>query len=115
MPRGNSGSSSVCIAMYGIGPNRSATTGASSRNGLVAASPSSVCPDHMPSTATMGLPCTSSGRNGNGGAVVRLIASDNSSGCAGCRRTEAAEYVGRLVARVEDETGEAPSGRPRAP
>ena len=55
-----------------VGREQVGDTGPARRNGAVAASPASRSPDQHPSTTTIGVPCTYSGRNGKGGAVVRL-------------------------------------------
>ena len=83
MPFGHSGSISVCIAVYGIGPSRSATGSAASRNERKCASASSTGPAETAISAITFLPCHSSGTTGSGGAVVRLSAAVMSSGTPG--------------------------------
>ena len=73
MPFGQSGSISVWITVYGIGPSRSATGSATvAELARRAPSPSSTGPAETAMNAATFLPCHSSGITGSGGAVVRL-------------------------------------------
>ena len=85
MPFGHSGSISVWITWYGIGPSRSATGSATVRNSPTCPSPSSMGPAEVAMSAATFWPCHASGITGSGGAVVRLRIAVTSSDAPGAQ------------------------------
>ena len=76
------------------------------RSGSAILRPSSGGPAYTPTTATTFLPCTSAGRNGAGGAVVRFDERRHLVRQVCGVLAVPAQDLGRLVAREEDRTGE---------
>jgi hypothetical protein len=70
----------ACMAVYGIGPIRSAIGSARVRSGWAALAPSEAAPAWTPRMATISWPCTASGRNGTGAATRMLASVVSSSG-----------------------------------
>src|SRR2546426_1156528 len=68
--------------VYGIGDANSATMGATSRNGFIAASPSSTGPDQCTTARANVSPCLFSGMKGSGGAIWNAGKAPDSTGAA---------------------------------